>query len=172
MILVTGGSGFVGSHLLAALRERQASVRCLARSATSEQQLLSLAAEVARGDVRDSDSLVRATEGAETVIHLAAVNRERHEATFEAVNARGTVNLLQAAQAAGAKRFFTVIGLGADPDSPHPLARSQGLAQEAIRASGMEHRSVTAGQFLRRTLGGPDYRAYLWQQRGGPANAG
>lgn len=139
MILVTGGSGFLGSHLLAALRKRQVTVRCLARSATSGGRLLSLGVEVVRGDLRHPDSLLRATEGTETVIHLAAINRERGKATFETVNAQGTVNLVAAAQHAGTKRILTVIGLGADRDSPHPLARSQALAQEAIRGSGMGH---------------------------------
>lgn len=137
MVLVTGGSGFVGSHLLAALREKELTVRCLARSASSGGRLLSLGVEVVRGDLRDPDSLIRAAEGTETVIHLAAINRERGKATFEAVNSQGTTNLMEAAQIAGAKRILTVIGLGADLDSPHPLARSQGLGQEAIRGGGM-----------------------------------
>lgn len=137
MILVIGGSGFVGRHLLAALREKKVAVRCLARSATSGGRLLTLGVEVVRGELHDPDSLLRAAEGMDTVIHLAAINRERGEETFEAVNAQGTANLVESAQAAGVKRFLTVIGLGAHPDSPHPLARTQGLGQDAIRGSGM-----------------------------------
>jgi UDP-glucose 4-epimerase len=105
-VLVTGGSGFIGSHVLDRLVEagchpRNFDLRPSPHHAPGE-------IETVIGDLLDLDALTRATEGCEMVVHLAAaadvavVAREPRSA--EEVNARGTLNVLEAGRAAGVRR--------------------------------------------------------------------
>ncbi len=100
--LVTGGNGFIGSHVVRALVERGDDVRVLARPRADLRNLRGLPIEVAEGDVRDSDSLARAMSGCARVFHVAALYsfwapRELVEAT----NVGGTRSVLAAAARAG-----------------------------------------------------------------------
>jgi dTDP-L-rhamnose 4-epimerase len=106
-VLVTGGAGFVGSHLVDSLLERGDSVRIfdnLDPQVHGPQQRLPdwvpAEAEMVRGDVRDLDALRKAVEGVEVVYHLAAavgVGQSMYQiADYTAANTLGTANLLQA----------------------------------------------------------------------------
>jgi dihydroflavonol-4-reductase len=104
--LVTGGTGFVGSHLVRALNEAGHHVRVLHRPTSKRDALAGLAYESALGDLNDEDALYRAAAGCEWVFHVAAVAdywRADREAMFEA-NIGGTRRVLAAARAAGAVR--------------------------------------------------------------------
>lgn len=140
MILVTGATGFVGLHLVNALRGSGKEVRCLIRdpNSTAAAWLRGRGAEVVAGDVTDEGTIVRAAEGVEVVIHLVAVIQQRGPATFAEINYRGTLHALDAARRASVKRFIHLSALGADPASPYPYLRSKGLAEEAVRQSGLE----------------------------------
>ena len=70
MILVTGASGFVGGHVVHALRGRDLPVRALVRNPSKAGKLVAWGAELAQGDMTDPDSLRRAVDSAETVVHL------------------------------------------------------------------------------------------------------
>jgi uncharacterized protein YbjT (DUF2867 family) len=149
-ILVTGAAGFVGGYVLAALRGRDAQVLGLVRREAQGAKLEALGAEPVLGDVTDQASLSRAMEGVEAVIHLAAVNRDRGGVSMEAINYRGTVNVLGAARAAGVQRLVQVIGIGADSRRSSPLSRSQGLAAEAILSADVPATVVEAGVIYER----------------------
>ncbi len=117
MILLTGGTGYVGSYLLAKLRGRGEPVRILARDPAKFQHLVTGNVGVAQGDVTDPGSLTKALEGVDKVIHLVAIIRERPGGvTFERINYAGTVNIVDAAKAAGVKRFLHMSALGVRPD--------------------------------------------------------
>jgi uncharacterized protein YbjT (DUF2867 family) len=83
MILVTGGTGFVGSHLIKRLASERIQTRYLARKTSDIKKLKDLGIEVAYGDVLDKESLKKAVEGVETVIHLVGIIVEKKGATFE-----------------------------------------------------------------------------------------
>ncbi|MEF2144254.1 MAG: NAD-dependent epimerase/dehydratase family protein [Desulfovibrionaceae bacterium] len=104
-VLVTGGTGFIGGHLVRLLLEQGHEVRVLCRSAAAEARVPKDAQAVA-GDVADANSLCSALEGCGLVFHLAAnANLFDHDsAVFEQVNHQGTRNLLRAAQEAGVAR--------------------------------------------------------------------
>ncbi|PYT04257.1 MAG: hypothetical protein DMF60_15865 [Acidobacteria bacterium] len=71
-VLVTGGTGFVGSHLVRALLERGEQVQCLVRSTSRRDNLEDLPVELVTGDLRHLDSLRRAAKGCRVVYHCAA----------------------------------------------------------------------------------------------------
>ena len=104
-VLVTGATGFLGNHVARLLAERGDRVRALVRSRSA--RLDGMAVEQVSGDLRDAASLARATEGVETVYHVAADYRlwARDPREIYESNVGGTRNLLQAARNAGVRRF-------------------------------------------------------------------
>ena len=111
LALVTGGAGFIGSHLADRLLREGARVRVLDNLSTgSASNLDPSRIELRRGDVRSEDEVAKAVGGVDIVFHLAAqINPARAvENPFEdfEINARGTLNLLWAALRAGVKRFI------------------------------------------------------------------
>lgn len=106
-VLVTGATGFLGNHVARLLAERGERVRVLVRPSSEFRRLEGLPVERVAGDLRDPASLARATEGVETVYHVAADYRLWARAPREIyeANVTGTRNLLQAARNAGVARF-------------------------------------------------------------------
>jgi dihydroflavonol-4-reductase len=121
MNLVTGGTGFVGTHVVRALLARGERVRCLARPGSRRTNLDGLAVEIAEGDLTDSPSIERATRGVSAVYHVAADYRlwVRDRDELYKANVGGTYNVLHAAAEAGVKRVVytssvAALGLTAD----------------------------------------------------------
>lgn len=115
MDLVTGGTGFLGAHVVRALLRRGRSVRCLVRETSRRTNLEGLEIEVVTGDVTDPASLSRAMAGVETVYHCAADYRLYAVDPRElyASNVAGTENVLCAASRAGARRVVHTSSVGA-----------------------------------------------------------
>ena len=115
MDLVTGGTGFVGAHVVRALLARGRSVRCLVRSSSRRANLEGLPVEIAVGDVTDPASVASAMAGIETVYHCAADYRlyaKDPRALWES-NVAGTENVLAAASQAGVARVVHTSTVGA-----------------------------------------------------------
>ena len=111
--LVTGATGFVGSHLAEALRRRGDDVTALARSAGKAAALSPLGVRVVAGDLHDRDALGRAAEGQDVIYHVAGIVAARSEADFIAANRDGTQNVIEAAQRAGTVRLVYVSSMAA-----------------------------------------------------------
>ncbi len=137
-VLVTGGTGVVGTGTVTALLRHGHEVRLLARHAREGARQWPDAVEPRPGDVTDVARVDGAAEGCEAVLHLAAiVEEEPPQRTFERVNVDGTHNLLAEATRAGVKRFVYVSSLGADRgDSPYH--QSKRAAEALVRASGLD----------------------------------
>ncbi|MBZ4421777.1 NAD-dependent epimerase/dehydratase family protein [Myxococcus sp. RHSTA-1-4] len=106
---VTGGSGFVGRNLIAALKAQGHSVRALARSPSAVKAVAEAGAEPFEGDLSDADRLKPGMEGCDTVFHSAAnVKAWGPRAEFYAANVRGTEHVLEAARSAGVKRLVHI----------------------------------------------------------------
>ena len=115
MDLVTGGTGFVGAHVVRALLARGHSVRCLVRRGSRRANLEGLPVEIAEGDVTEPESLGEAMKGIETVYHCAADYRLSvpDPRPLFACNVAGTENVMQAAAGAGARRVVHTSSVGA-----------------------------------------------------------
>jgi dihydroflavonol-4-reductase len=107
LVLVTGGNGFIGSHLVEALVKKDYEVRCLVRKTSNLMWLKDVPVEYVYGDVTNPDSLASAVHGADYVYHLAGVVEAKRTETFYKVNVQGTEHLLQACveHAPNLKRF-------------------------------------------------------------------
>jgi dihydroflavonol-4-reductase len=95
--LVTGANGFVGAHLVEALRGRGHSVRALVRKTSDLTHLPKDGLELAYGDVTDASSLPAAMDGVDVVFHVAGITKSWTAAEFERINVGGTVNVMSAA---------------------------------------------------------------------------
>jgi nucleoside-diphosphate-sugar epimerase len=94
--LVTGATGFIGSHLVEALLQRGVQVRCLVRKTSDLSWLKNLPVELVRGDCNDKASLGEAVKAVDRVFHLAGVTKAIEEMTYFEINALGTENLIHA----------------------------------------------------------------------------
>jgi len=141
-ILVTGGTGFVGTHLCRELDERGHDVTALSRSPDDGAGDLPPGVETATGDVTDHDSIVDAFEGQDAAVNLVALSplfepkggNQRH---FE-VHLGGTENCVRAAEEHDVERFLQMSALGADPDGPTAYIRAKGRAEEVVRDSSLD----------------------------------
>ncbi len=142
MILVTGGTGFVGPKIIHALRAEDMPVRALVRdpSSSAARTLSAWGCELARGDATDPESLRRATEGADAVVHLIALIAGKPE-EYERVMSQGTRDLVAAAKEARVSRFVLMSALGATEESKDlvPYYRSKWDMEQTVKASGIEH---------------------------------
>jgi dihydroflavonol-4-reductase len=113
--LVTGGTGFVGTHVVRALLDRGDAVRCLVREGNSAANLEGLDAERAPGDLRDPASLRRALTGVDELYHVAADYRLflRDPKEIYRTNVEGTEHILRAAADAGVQRVVYTSSVGA-----------------------------------------------------------
>jgi len=139
-VLVTGGTGFVGPHVVHALRARELDVRALVRKPDRATRLTAWGVEPATGDVTSYASLRAACEGVDTVVHLVAIIRGK-PADFERVMSQGTRNVVAAAQDAGVRRFVLSSALGLDERSKDavPYFGSKWEMERAVRDSGLDH---------------------------------
>jgi dihydroflavonol-4-reductase len=106
-VLITGGTGFVGSAVAIALRERGYRLRALVRASSPRSNLAGLAAEIVEGDIRDLTAVSRAMSGVRFVFHVAADYRlwARHPEEIMQTNVEGTRTVMQAAKTAGVERI-------------------------------------------------------------------
>ena len=137
MILVTGGTGFVGGHLIRRLRRDALPVRALARHPDSAHALIDLGVEVVPGDIADKTTIEKAVEGIERVVHLVGIIQEAPRVTFRTVHVEGTRNMVEAARKAGVLHFFHQSALGTRPGAKSEYHRTKWDAEELVRKSGI-----------------------------------
>lgn len=137
MILVTGGTGFVGSRLIRRLRKGDMPVRAVVRDPDKAVWLKDLGVNVVKGDISDKASLDKAAEGMERVVHLVGIIQETARSTFRAVHVEGTRNILEASRKAGVRHFFYQSALGTRPGARSAYHKTKWEAEELVRASGI-----------------------------------
>lgn len=132
-ILVIGGTGFVGRHLVAALAARGARVTVPTRRRDRAKHLILLpTVDVVEADVRDQKVLQRLAEGRDAVINLAGI---LHGPDFMATHVELAQGVVNACHSAGVKRLLHMSALGADPKAPSEYLRSKGIGEQATLAA-------------------------------------
>ncbi|MCH7576553.1 MAG: NAD-dependent epimerase/dehydratase family protein [Chloroflexi bacterium] len=174
--LVTGATGFLGSHIAEQLAREGHTVRVLVRRTSDRSFLRGLEVEEALGDITQPDTLPAAVAGVDAVVHAAGLVKARSAAEFNSVNADGTANLLSAlASAESTPRFVLISSLAAHGPSedgrPRPLdapatpvtayGRSKLKAEEMVRAWAANPASVGAVIIRPPVIYGPRDRQLL-----------
>jgi uncharacterized protein YbjT (DUF2867 family) len=139
-IAITGANGAVGTALIQYLSEGPAQpapcLRALVRSRERARSLRPLGAEIIEVDYRRLESLRKAVEGAEAIVHLAGALLPRRGETLLDANLEATGVVVKASSLSGVKTFVYLSYPGADLGSPNRYLSSKGMAEEVIRRSG------------------------------------
>ena len=139
IILLTGGSGYVGGRLIPLLERQGANLRCLARKPDKLRSKVQAASEVVQGDVLDPPSLDRALQEVHTAYYLVHLMSGSGSKDFEREDRQAALNFAGAARQAGVRRIIYLGGLGDDDDpklSPH--LRSRHEVGKILRDSSIE----------------------------------
>jgi NADH dehydrogenase len=140
MILVTGGTGFIGQALIRTLVEAGHEVRTLVRPSPRSPNLpRGVPVEVAVSALNDERGLRAAMVGVDTVYHLAGSEWLGAYASLMEVDIRGTQSVVRAAADAGIERLFFTSHLGADRASAYPVFKAKAIAEEFIRRGGIDY---------------------------------
>ena len=137
VVMLTGGTGYVGGRLIPLLEQQPVKLRCLARNPDKMRSLVKQSTQIMRGDVLDASSLDAALQGVHTayyLVHLMSGSKD-----FEKEDRQAATNFAQAAKKAGVRRIIYLGGLGDDADpklSPH--LRSRHEVGQILRESGVE----------------------------------
>jgi len=137
VILVTGGSGFIGRRVVSRLGEAGHRVRVLARG--QRQADLPDGVESVQVNVVSGQGLSQAMDGVQKVVHLVAIIRESRDQTFRGVIRRGTERTVEAAKVAGVKKFVYVSAIGAQDNPTYPYLHAKWQAERAVTLSGLKH---------------------------------
>lgn len=133
-IAITGGTGFVGQALIDLAGQQGAEMRALARKRQKPRDGI----EWVPGDLANRKALARLVKGAEAVIHVAGVVNTPDPAEFEAGNVTGTLNVIEAALAAGVPRLVFVSSLSAREPLLSRYGASKARAEKLVRAAALD----------------------------------
>lgn len=135
-VLVTGGTGVVGTATVTALVKAGHTVRLLSRHARRDARQWPAGVESRPGNVAEPETIRGAADGCDAVVHLVAiVDESPPHATFERINVEGTRNIVNEARRAGVRRFVYISSLGADVgESPYHRSKLEG--EEIVRTFG------------------------------------
>lgn len=144
-VVVAGGTGFLGRHITRALLDDGHAITVLGRDPAKVTSIAMLhGANATRGDVTDPTSLIGTLEGADACVQVVQfpnhpIEVPRKGLTYDNYDRRGTENMLTEAQRAGVAKFVYISGASAEPSSEKTWYRAKGLAERAVRASGIDH---------------------------------
>lgn len=156
MILVAGSTGSLGTEIVRRLLSKGEAVRALARVTSAPEKVDSLksrGAEVARGNLLDRESLDNACIGVKTVIStVSTIGTAQPEDSFADTDAAGTIALIEAAKAAGAKHFIFV-SFDADHFPDTPLTDAKRAVEKHLLAGGIDYTILQPPPFMEVWLG-------------------
>ncbi|HEV2816220.1 MAG TPA: NAD-dependent epimerase/dehydratase family protein [Allosphingosinicella sp.] len=133
-LAISGGTGFVGGHLIAAARAAGHEVRALARGGRPPEPGI----RWVEGALDDPAALAALCEGADAVVHVAGLINAATRAGFEAVNVAGTAAMIDAARGAGVRRFIHISSLAAREPELSDYGWSKARAERLVAASGLD----------------------------------
>jgi NADH dehydrogenase len=136
-VLVTGGTGFVGPHVVRAIAERGHDLKLLVRDSTRSREL---PGQPVVGEMTNTVSLQHAVEGVEAVVQLVAIRQGKDE-QFRRVMEQGTRDLVSAAKDAGVRRIVLMSALGTSEETKDlvPYYHAKWEMEQAVKGSGVDH---------------------------------
>ena len=132
-LAITGGTGFVGQHLLRMAREAGHSIQALTRTPRANEDGIAWI----EGALDRPESLAKLAAGADAVVHIAGLISGSPEA-FEAVNVAGTEAMIEAARPSGANRFVHISSLAAREPKLSRYGESKAMSEQLVRTSGLD----------------------------------
>jgi uncharacterized protein YbjT (DUF2867 family) len=140
-VFVTGGTGFVGNHVIQALLDRGNEVRAFVRQRSEYKLKRPQDVEISYGAITSTAELVQGMGGCDAVIHLVGIIRSfpSKGITFERLHTEATANVIAAAKETGISRMVHMSALGAREDGPTGYFRTKYAAEELVRESGLRH---------------------------------
>lgn len=146
MILVTGGTGFIGKVLIRHLVASGSQVRTLLRPSKQSPNLpRGVPVEVAVSGLKDERGLRAALKGVDVIFHLVGTERQGSHADLHGVDVEGTRILADVAAKAGVERVFFLSHLGADRASAYPVLQAKAIAEHYLINSGVNHTIIRTG---------------------------
>jgi len=136
-VLVTGGTGFIGPHIVRALAASGHDLKLLVRDATRSREL---PGQPVVGEMTNAVSLGTAVDGVDVVVHMVAIRQGRDE-EFKRIMEQGTRDLVDAAKQAGVTRFvlMSALGTGADTKDLVPYYHGKWEMEQTVKGSGLDH---------------------------------
>lgn len=165
MYLVVGATGSLGGRIARGLLAQGKAVRLLDRRnpislelaqqgrANSAASLIAAGAQAVPGDLKDPASLEAALKGVDTAITTATAIQRGGDDTVPAVDLQGTLALIEAAKAAGVRRFIYTSISSAAPGHPSPLYHIKGVCETALQESGLEFTILAPSVFMEIWIG-------------------
>lgn len=147
-VLVVGGTGMLGGQVVAELLSRGDRVRALVRPSSDARALERAGAEIARGDMMDSASLLKAMDGADAVISTAAGYTRHSKGDTDKIDTIGNRNLADAASRSGVRRFVLTSILTCDQTPQVPHFWHKKLVEDRLEELGVPFVSLRPGAFL------------------------
>ena len=144
-IAITGGTGFIGSHLAWRLVVEGHQVVLLARRNGRHESAEGAAITFVHSDLSEPSVLAAAFKGCEAVAHCAGINREIGDQTYRKVHVAATRNVVDAARQAGVKKIALMSFLRARPNCGSAYHESKWAAEEIVRDSGLDYTIIKAG---------------------------
>jgi len=148
MILIVGATGVLGHEAVRQLLERGHAVRAMARTPEKAAALKAQGAEVVQGDLIDPDSLANACRGADAVLAAAHSLMGTGQYASAAVDDAGHGALMDAASAAGVKRFVYTSARGASPGHPVDFFRTKAHLEAHLATTGMSYTILRPSAFM------------------------
>ncbi len=148
MILLTGATGFIGAHVLRSLAEKNLQVRCLARKTLSSKNPN---ITYVTGDVLDYDSLLRATEGVDTVYYfIHMMGHQKEQERFDILDRLAINNMVKACRLNGVKRIIHLTGMRDPLEKLSHHLESRKEVEEIIKNSGINYTVFRASVIIGR----------------------
>jgi NADH dehydrogenase len=139
-LLVTGGTGYVGSAMRALLKDQGHEVRLLVRESGTRRRIGDDDFDIVSGDILDTNTCLRACDGMEAVVHLVGIIREfpSRGITFRNLHTSATFFIIDAAKRSGVRRFIHMSALGSREGAASMYHRTKFEAEEIVRGSPLQ----------------------------------
>ena len=160
-VLVAGATGYLGHYLVSVLHERGCWVRALSRSEAKLADSRTAVDDVFIGEVTRPETLHGVADEVEVVISAIGITRQKDGLTYDDVDYRGNLNLLQEAQASGVKKFIYVSVLNVDGIQNLKIVQAKEKFVQALRASGLDYTVIRPNGYF------SDMREFLAMARRG-----